>query len=378
MNKFVALVPLRGGSKSIPKKNIKYIAGKPLCAWALEAAVQSKIFDRIIVSTDSNEIAEVIRGLGLGVEVLMRPSELATDRASTESVMLHVAQCVNFETLVTIQATSPLLSAEDLIKARDIYINEELDSLLSGVKVKRFFWDMNGSPLNYNPLNRPMRQDFSGSIMENGAFYFTKRITLEKHGCRLGGKIGIYEMPEELAVEIDEPSDWDVVEKLLLNQKTDNRHKIKLILVDVDGTLTDGGMYYSASGEMLKKFNTKDAKGLEILQNRGIRVAIVTSENSDIVTARARKLGIEHCYLGIKDKMVVLNKLCSELNISYNETGFIGDDINDIECMKSVGYSACPVDAQQEVKSVSSYVSIFMAGNGAVRDICNHIIRVMF
>lgn len=211
----IALVPLRGGSKSIPGKNIKLLAGKPLCAWALEAAHEAGIFRRIVVSTDSEEIATVVTSLGLPVEVIMRPAELATDTASTESVMLHLAENMEFETLVTIQATSPLVLSKDFLNAWEQFRRDDLDSLLTGVLVKHFFWTREGIPLNYDPQHRPRRQDFEGSIMENGAFYFTRRDILLTTGCRLGGKIGVYEMDDDTAVEIDEPSDWQVVERLL-------------------------------------------------------------------------------------------------------------------------------------------------------------------
>ncbi len=218
----LALIPLRGGSKSIPKKNIKEIAGKPLCAWVLEAASQAAHIDGVYVSTDSAEIEAVVDSLNLNVKVIQRPSELATDEASTESVMLHFMQQVAFDNLVTIQATSPLLLSEHLDDALQQFQLKNLDSMLSAVRTKRFFWNDNGTAFNYDPLNRPRRQEFTGTLMENGAFYITRRYILEKYQCRLGGEIGIYEMPENSAVEIDELDDWEMVAKLLqkFNEKS--------------------------------------------------------------------------------------------------------------------------------------------------------------
>jgi N-acylneuraminate cytidylyltransferase len=215
----VALIPLRGGSKSIPKKNIKPLAGKPLSAWTLEAAAACAAINSVYVSTDSEEIADVVQGLGLGVKVIMRPAEYATDDASTESVMLHFMNQVDFDVLVTIQATSPLLTDRDLDQAIVQFQEQQLDSMLSAVRTKRFFWNDNATPINYDPLHRPRRQDFHGTLMENGAFYITKRKILQRHQCRLGGKIGIYEMDESTAVEIDEPEDWERVERLLLQRQ---------------------------------------------------------------------------------------------------------------------------------------------------------------
>lgn len=214
--KTAALIPLRGGSKSIPKKNIKPLAGKILSAWTLEAAAACSGINTVYVSTDSSEIASVVESLGLGIKVIMRPARYATDEASTESVMLHFMSQVDFDLLVTIQATSPLLTSSDLDNALVQFRCQRLDSMLSAVRIKRFFWNDDATPINYDPLHRPRRQDFRGTLMENGAFYITQRNILEDHQCRLGGRIGIYEMDESAAVEIDEPDDWARVESLLL------------------------------------------------------------------------------------------------------------------------------------------------------------------
>jgi len=377
MDNYVALVPLRGGSKSIPDKNIRLIAGKPLCAWVLEAACLSGVFDKVVVSTDSPKIAAVVRGLNLPVEILNRPTELAIDEASTESVMLHAAQELNFDVLATIQATSPLVQSEDFQKAFSLFKSGDYDSLLTAVRTKRFFWNDDGTPLNYTPEQRPRRQDFSGSLMENGAFYFTKRSILEHTNCRLGGRTCIYEMAAESAVEIDEQEDWAIVERALLDRSTQSRHKtlkkIKLLAVDVDGTLTDAGMYWSAEGDQIKKFNTRDAKGLELIRKAGVEVAIITSENSPIVTARARKLGIQHCFIGIEKKQQCLEALAYELGVDLAEVAYMGDDINDLDCLNMSGFSACPADAVEAVTAKVQYVSKYAGGMGAVREVCELI-----
>ena len=124
----IALIPLRGGSVSIPGKNVKLIAGKPLCAWNIEAAVQSGIFQDVIVSTDCDEIASVVQSLDLNVTVLKRPKELATSSATSESVMLHCADHFEFDVMTLIQATTPFALASDFVKAGEKLINENLDS----------------------------------------------------------------------------------------------------------------------------------------------------------------------------------------------------------------------------------------------------------
>jgi N-acylneuraminate cytidylyltransferase len=373
--KIVALIPLRGGSKSIPLKNVKEIAGKPLFGWVLESVKAISEIDEIYVSTEDREIAEIVTSQDSTIHILRRPSELATDEASTESVMLHFAENVEFDILITIQATSPLTQPEDINKGLEKFFSDELNSIVTGVRMKRFFWNSQSKPLNYDYRKRPRRQDFEGLIMENGAFYITDRSTLLKTQCRLGGKIGVLEMPKDTGVEIDDPSDWILVEKLLNDRKRKNLTKIvrniKILVVDVDGTLTDAGMYYSEQGELLKKFNTRDAKGLELVQKKGISLVILTSENSEIVNAKTHKLKLKNVFLGIKNKLSVLENFMQEENVTYAEVAYIGDDINDLPAIKKVGFSACPSNSVPQVKEAVTYVSNFKGGEGAVREICD-------
>jgi len=178
--KVVALIPLRGGSKSIPYKNVKLIAGKPLCGWVLKAVCDAISPSNVFVSTEDDKIIETINSLKLGVNIIRRPDEFATDDASTESVMFHFAEQVDFDLIITLQATSPLTSSSDITKALEIFERNQFDSLLTGVNCKRFFWDHDGRSINYNPKSRPRRQEIKGWVMENGAFYITKRKILEK------------------------------------------------------------------------------------------------------------------------------------------------------------------------------------------------------
>ena len=222
-DQIIALIPLRGGSKSILKKNIKLICGRPLCAWVLEAATNSELIDSVYVSTDSKEIADIVTGLNMDVRIIERPSNLSTDKATTESVMLHAMEIIPFDKIVTIQATSPLLESVHIDRALVDFEKLKYDSMLSAVRVKRFFWTDDGFPINYNPIIRPMRQDFQGTFMENGAFYITKRDILKSQKCRVGGNIGIFEMDGKTAVEIDEPDDWNIVENLLVERHQNDK-----------------------------------------------------------------------------------------------------------------------------------------------------------
>ena len=380
--KKVALVPLRGGSKSIPKKNIKFMTGKPLCAWVLEAACKADLFDQVYVSTEDNEVASVVESLKLGVEIIERPATLADDESTTESVMLHFAKTIDFDVLATIQATSPLVQTSDFKKAMKQFENEKLDSLLTAVRLKRFLWSADGKPLNYDPLKRPMRQHFNGSLMENGAFYYTTREILDKYKSRLGGKTGIYEMPVESAVEIDEPEDWSTVEALLKKRTYDWLHerlvKIKLLAMDCDGVLTDAGMYYAENGDELKKFNTRDGMGLSLLRKKGIRIAIVTGEDSRAVKHRAEKLEIDDLYMGVKDKSEIVSTLIKKYGLQPENVVYIGDDINDLKAFEVVGLKVAVNDAVEEIKKEADLIMETPGGRGAVRELADLILELNF
>jgi N-acylneuraminate cytidylyltransferase len=372
--KNVAFIPVRGGSKSIPLKNIKLMCGKPLVYWTVKAASECPDIDRVFISTDSDKIKETVNSFGFEkAEVIGRSAETANDTASTESAMLEFAEQYEFENIVLIQATSPLLASKDLQNGFDLIHTGKADSVISVARQKRFLWeDDEGSfakPVNYDIHNRPRRQEFDGYLMENGACYITSRKALLGTKCRLSGRIKTVEMSEESASEIDEPADWIIIESLL-KRKLDKLPKpqIKMFLTDCDGTLTDGGMYYSADGEELKKFNTRDGVGLRLLKENGIITGIITSENSEIVKRRAEKLKLDECLVGVENKLETVNKLCAKYGIDISETAYIGDDINDLEVIKSVGFSACPADANETIKSVVSFVTTARGGGGAVRE----------
>jgi CMP-N-acetylneuraminic acid synthetase len=214
--KILAFMAIRGSSKSIPRKNIKILAGKPMCYWTCKAAHQSKHIEKLYVSTEDAEIKKTVESFGFNLEIIDRPEELAGDLTLLEEIIFHGLKYIpDFDILITIQATSPLTKAENIDEAIDKFLQHNYDSMLTGVEIKRFIWTKDGKPLNYNPLKRPMRQQFEGSIMENGAFYITKKEILQTVRNRLGGNIGIYQMPHYMATEIDEPEDWVMIEKII-------------------------------------------------------------------------------------------------------------------------------------------------------------------
>ncbi|MDR2590986.1 MAG: acylneuraminate cytidylyltransferase family protein [Oscillospiraceae bacterium] len=216
----VAFIPARGGSKSIPMKNIKIIAGKPLIYWAVKAACDCEYIDKVFVSTDCEKIADTVREFNLQkVIVIGRSVESATDTASTEIVMLEFARDYMFKIICLLQSTTPLVTAEDLEEGFKTFNQENVDSVISVVNQKHFIWEEKEDgfsiPINFDYKQRPRRQDYNGYLVENGAFFITSRDALLKNKCRISGNIKTVLMSLERSAEIDEPEDWILAERYL-------------------------------------------------------------------------------------------------------------------------------------------------------------------
>lgn len=381
----IAFIPVRGGSKSIPLKNVKLFCGKPLVCWNIEALENCASVDEIIIATDSDTIEEIVLAQAYKkIKIYRRSAENASDTASTESVMLEYINYAKLDSknvFMLVQATSPLTESVHFDEALAMYEKGEFNSILTCVKNYRFFWNSDGTSMNYDYCNRPRRQNFDGMFMENGAFYINTVGNIVKSENRLSGKIGIYEMPEYTAVEIDEPDDWIVLENMMrrhvLGKHKQQKKRIKLFLSDVDGTLTDGGMYYSESGNELKKFNTRDGMGFQLLREAGIKTGVITSEDTNIVENRAKKLKLDYLVQGKKNggKLMAVKEICEKMGITLQDIAYIGDDMNCIELLSCVGLAACPADACKEVKSILNIcVMNCKGGEGCVREFIEKIL----
>ena len=303
------------------------MCGKPLVYWTVAAACGCDTIDKVYVATDSDKIREAVRQIQIQessnpvfdkIEVIGRSAESASDTASTEFAMLEFAEKYEFEHIVLIQATSPLLSSEDLNGGFELYNREDTDSVLSVVRQKRFNWavsaDGSAKEINYDCFHRPRRREFDGYCVENGAFYITSKKRLLETKNRISGRIKAYEMSEDTFFEIDEPEDWNIIQEMLRRRLRANkvRKEIKMFLTDCDGCLTDGGMYYSEYGDEMKKFSTQDGLGLRLLREKGIICGIITRENTDLVQRRAEKLNLDILEMGVKEAYCSKENMCRQ------------------------------------------------------------------
>lgn len=219
--KVLCVIPARGGSKGFPGKNIADLLGKPLLAHTIQQAQEARTEMSIVVSTDDDEIASVARKYG--ANVLMRPPELASDRAPSEWALIHALSEVRKEgfepsVIVMLQCTSPIRRARDIDNALDLLYDTGSDSLLSGVRAHQFIWQGSRDdvrPLNYDYRNRPIRQYRPSEWVENGSIYICKRWVLDDMANRLGGRIAIYEMGLWSKFEIDQADDLELCEWIM-------------------------------------------------------------------------------------------------------------------------------------------------------------------
>lgn len=357
------------------------MVGRPLFTWILTQAVFSNL-DEIVVFTDDNEIISFVNSQykwTTKVKAVLRNDQNAVDTASTESALIEFCELINndFDILCLLQATSPFTTYLDINKMLDSIQDEKYDSSLTVVNTHRFIWSKEGEPLNYDVFNRPRRQDFEGLLVENGAVYCTTKEAFASSGNRLSGNIGLVEMTEDSLNEIDTETDWLIVEELLINRlkKQKETNKITHLVLDVDGVFTDGTVFYSKEGELTKQFDMRDGMGLEILGEHGIEVMVMTSEQSELVAHRMKKLKIENTFLGVKDKYALLQHLLIEKSIQSSNIAYIGDDVNDLANMCSVGWSMAPNNATNIAKQHADIVLTHESGCGAIREACNFILN---
>ncbi|KAG5830483.1 hypothetical protein ANANG_G00311100 [Anguilla anguilla] len=294
-----ALILARGGSKGIPLKNIKMLAGVPLVGWVLRAAIDSKVFDSVWVSTDHDEIEKVAKAWG--AEVHRRSPEVSKDSTSSlETIQEFVRLKPEVDIICNIQATSPCLHPYHLKEAMELITKNGYQSVFSVVRRHHFRWRevktgggcTHTEPENLNPAKRPRRQDWDGELVENGSFYFSARHLIKK-GMLQGGKMAYYEMLPEYSVDIDVDIDWPVAEQRVLRYGYFGMEKleaVKLLLCSVSGCLTDGQVYVSASGEEMVSVNTRDETGIRMLQREGVEVILICSRETPVSCSLAERL----------------------------------------------------------------------------------------
>ena len=349
-------------------------------SWVLSEAIFSNL-DEVYIYTDDEEIINYVNreyAWSSKVKTALRSEKNANDTASTESVMIEFVENVttDFEIFCLLQATSPFTQRKDINSVLKEVL-EDHDSALTVVNTHRFTWNTNGTPQNYDVFQRPRRQDFEGLLIENGAVYATTKKAFLETENRVSGSIGLVHMTQDSLTEIDSMTDWLIVENLLIQRLKQEKaqQRIEYLVLDVDGVFTDGRVAYDKNGEDFKIFDMRDGMGLEILRQNNVQVIVLTSENSELVAQRMRKLQIEDTFLGVKDKYSFLQNYLQTRGISRGALAYVGDDVNDMANMCSVGWSFAPSNAVDVIKQNADFVLTNSSGAGAIREVCEWIIK---
>jgi YrbI family 3-deoxy-D-manno-octulosonate 8-phosphate phosphatase len=383
-NEVLVIIPARGGSKGIRGKNLRTVGGLPLVVHSIRQALATPAVTRVVVSTDDARIAAASRRAG--AEVVDRPNEISGDTASSESALLHVLDYLaakeKYEPglVVFLQATSPLRRPDDIQLAIETLRRQEADSLFSACRIEGFVWaqgDGNLRSLNYDPTARPRRQDLRETCLEeNGSIYVFKPEVLRRHGSRLGSRIALYEMPRLLSFQVDEPADLGLMEQLLAMgvapSPAQDLAGVRLLVLDFDGVMTDNTVWVDQDGREAVRCNRGDGWGIGRLKKAGIEVVILSTEPNTVVAARARKLRLE-CIHGCKDKLAALKSLVAKRRLKDVDVAYVGNDENDLECLRWVGFPMAVADALPTVKAVAARLTTRPGGWGAVREVADWI-----
>lgn len=384
--KIIAVIPARGGSKGIPGKNIKMLCGRPLISYMIESALKSKFIERVFVSTDSQEISQTARMWG--AKVINRPPEISGDNASSESALLHSLEelgrdGLSPEILVFLQCTSPLTLPEDIDGTIRALIENNADSAFSAANFHYFLWkrepDGNMSGINHEKTVRPRRQEREPQYLETGAVYVMKATGFKKAGFRFFGKTAVHVMPPERCLEIDEPVDLALAESFLLNRKREKHleklpNRIDATVFDFDGVFTNNSVLLNEEGVEAVFCDRGDGLAISMLKKRGLPILVLSTEKIPIARLRSEKLGLE-CIHGVDDKLSAMRGWIRNKGLDLANVVYVGNDLNDKECIQSAGCGVAVADAHIEIKAAASMVLRSRGGSGAVREICELIIK---
>lgn len=381
----LAVIPARGGSKGIPRKNLMPVGGHALVARSVAAARAASGVGRIVVSTDDDEIAEVARAAG--AEVVRRPPALADDQASSEAALLHVLETLERETgyrpelLVFLQCTSPLTIAEDIDGTIGALVRDHADCALAVARCHHFLWRATpdgAAGVNHDPARRLRRQDREPEFVETGAVYVMRAAGFVRARHRFFGRIALHELPRRRWLEIDEPDDALVATALATHGGDDVRARlpatIAAVVFDFDGVFTDNRVYVAEDGRETVACDRGDGWGLGELRRAGVPMIVLSTETNPVVRARCAKLGLEVRH-GLDDKLAELRAWAGERGVALAHVVYVGNDRNDVACLEAVGCGVVVADAHPSARAVARVVLARPGGHGAVREVTDLVLN---
>ena len=383
-NKVIAIIPARGGSKGIPRKNIRPIANKPLIAFTIEAALQSEYISDVYVSSDDDEILDTASKFG--ALIIRRPYELADDQASSETTLIHALQYIGQQgnelpaAFAFLQCTSPLSTTEDISGTIQKLFETGADCAFAAARFHGFIWaetDQAAKGVNHSELFRQRRQDRQPEFIEAGSVYVMRTMEFLKQKNRFFGKIALHEIPIENVLEIDEPADFEKASALIsarINQlKTPVLPgTIEAIIFDFDGVFTNNKVIVYADGTEAVVCYRGDGMGIELLREKGLFICVISKEKNPVLLARCSKLKLP-CYHSVDNKWELLEKIISEKSIMPQTVIYVGKDINDIKYIRNVGFVFAVADAHPSVLASADIILTKKGGEGAIRELSDLI-----
>lgn len=394
----VAIVPARGGSKSIPQKNIKPLGGAPLLAYSIEAGLEAKSVDRVIVSTDDPDIAAIARKLGAEVP-FMRPASLSDDATPDLPVFQHALDWLDTnagwlpDIVVQLRPTTPLRPPDCVDAAVELLqLDPDADSVRGVVvasqnpfKMWRLQPDGAMVPLldtaGPEGYNQP-RQELPVTYWQTGHVDAIRTATIREQASMSGMRIKPLVIDPIYTCDIDTEADWRQTEWILAHftrplvrpRAGDTRlpEHIRLIVFDFDGVMTDNRVWVNADGDEWVACDRGDGFGLERLRAMVPDLMVLSKEQNPVVTARCEKLRLA-CVQGIDDKLSYLRRMLAQRSIDPADVIYVGNDINDLECMQFVGCGVAVADAHPDVLAQANIVLTKSGGHGAVREFCDRV-----
>jgi YrbI family 3-deoxy-D-manno-octulosonate 8-phosphate phosphatase len=379
----IAIIPARGGSKGIPNKNLQTVGGVTLLARTISACLKSESIATVYVSTDSDDIAAV--ALNNGAQVIRRPADISGDTASSESALLHSLNEIEKtsslpKNVLFAQCTSPFITHTDIDGILDLL--KDHDSALTVTHNHAFIWrkDNTGNAIgiNHDSAIRLPRQQLDPEYKETGALYAMNIDQFRKCGHRFFGRIGMYEVPADRSMEIDEPEDLRLANTLEIQEKSmpsrESLQAIKAVVFDFDGVMTDDQVYITETGEEMVMASRSDGMGISALKNAGLKLLILSKERNPVVARRAEKLQIE-VIQACDNKLEALTEWLSKNQLPLSQCAYVGNDINDLQCMQAVKLAIAPIDAHPLATQAAHWRLTRAGGKGAIRELSDAIIN---
>lgn len=386
MFEVLALIPARGGSKSLPRKNVLPLSGVPLIAHTIRAARAASLVTRVAVSTEDAEIAAIARRFG--ADVIDRPPDLASDTASSESALLHALEHLEMEEgyrpdiLCFLQCTSPLTSAEDIDGVLAAMIGHSADTALSVTRFHYFVWGHDGAGgamgINHDKAVRLRRQDREPEFLETGAVYAMRAEGFRAARHRFFGSTVMHEMPATRVLEIDEPEDFELAEARIARIVSPPAAallppEIDAIVFDFDGVFTDDRVLVDQEGRETVMCSRSDGMGIEMLREAGVSMLVLSKEHNPVVARRCEKLKLEYSQ-AIDNKIAQLKSWVTEHGHLMENLVYVGNDVNDLECMAAAGCAVAPADAHGRARAAARIVLRKKGGRGAIRELAEMVL----